>query len=50
MTGNPTGRVASKSNRLLMQPTQIAVLLHPLGPNLKEWETGVDVDCGVDWS
>ena len=50
MTGTPTGRAASKSNRSLMQPSPIAVLSHPFGPELKEWEKGVEVDCGVDWS
>jgi hypothetical protein len=50
MTDTPTGRAASESNRSLMQPSPIAVLSHPFGPELKEWEKGVEVDCGVDWS
>ena len=50
MTETPTGRAASKPNRSLMQPSPIAVLSHPFGPELKQWEKGVAVDCGVDWS
>ena len=50
MTGTPTGKAASKSNRSLMRPSPIAELSHPFGQELKEWEKGVEVDCGVDWS
>jgi hypothetical protein len=26
------------------------VLSHPFGSQLKEWEKGVEVDCGEDWT
>ena len=50
MLDTPTGQSASKSNRLLMRPSPLATLAHPFGQELKEWEKGVDVDCGADWS
>jgi hypothetical protein len=33
-----------------MQPSAFAVLAHPFGATLKDWERGVPVDCGPDWS
>jgi hypothetical protein len=51
MTGTPTGKAAGKSKfRSLMQPSPIAVLSHPFGPELKQWEQGVEVECGKNWS
>ena len=52
MVDTPTGEAASKStsNKSLMQPTPFAVLLHPFGPTLKEWEKGVKADCGPNWT
>jgi hypothetical protein len=50
MSGTPTGAAAGESNRSLMRPSPIAILSHPFGPELKEWEKGVEVDCGADWS
>jgi hypothetical protein len=50
MSDTPTGQSASKSNRLLMRPSPLATLAHLFGQELKEWEKGVDVDCGADWS
>jgi hypothetical protein len=32
-----------------MQPSAFAVLAHPFGNILKDWEQGVPVDCGPDW-
>jgi hypothetical protein len=48
MHDTPKGRAAGKSGSLLM-PAPIAVLSHPFGKQLKEWEQGVEVDCGEDW-
>jgi hypothetical protein len=50
MSDTPTGISASKSNRSLMRPSPLATLAHPFGQELKEWEKGVDVDCGADGS
>jgi hypothetical protein len=49
MHDTPTGRAAGKSGSLLM-PSPIAVLSYPFGSQLKEWEKGVEVDCGEDWT
>jgi hypothetical protein len=34
----------------LMQPTPFALLIHPFGAELKEWQKGVVVECGPAWS
>jgi hypothetical protein len=33
----------------LMQPQPLAEV-HPFAPILKEWQHGIDVDCGPDWA
>jgi hypothetical protein len=33
----------------LMQP-QPLVEVHPFAPTLKEWQQGIEVDCGSDWA
>jgi hypothetical protein len=49
MHDTPTGRASGKSGSLL-RPAPIAVLSHPFGQQLKDWEQGVEVDCGEDWT
>ena len=39
-----------KGTRSLMQPSPLAVLAHPFGKDLQEWEKGVPVDCGPSWA
>jgi hypothetical protein len=49
MHDTPTGRASGKSGSLL-RPAPIVVLSHPFGQQLKDWEQGVEVDCGEDWT
>jgi hypothetical protein len=41
-----------KKNKLmrLMQLSALAVMSHPFGKELANWDTGVPVDCGAEWS
>jgi hypothetical protein len=49
MTETPTGTAAGEFRvKSLLQPSPIAVLSHPFGPELKSWEHEVDVDCVPD--
>jgi hypothetical protein len=49
MHDTPMGRATGKNGSLLM-PAPIAVLSYPFGKQLKEWEQGMEVDCGEDWT
>ena len=48
--GTPLAQSAGKSPRSLLQPAPIVVCTHPFGSTLKDWQAGVTVDCGPDWS
>jgi hypothetical protein len=45
----PNPKHRKVKNRSLMRPAAW-VDLHPFAPTLHEWEKGVPVDCGDDWS
>eukprot|EP00978_Attheya_sp_CCMP212_P003747 scaffold7936_cov43-Attheya_sp.AAC.3 len=45
----PHKKKRGKVNRSLMRPAAW-MDLHPFAPTLHEWEKGVPVNCGEDWS
>ena len=49
MHDTPIGNAARKYSSLL-QPSPLATNCHPFGPVLKDWQHGVSVDCGPDWT
>jgi hypothetical protein len=40
----------ASANRSLMRPAEWLKQLHPFGATLAEWERGVPVECGPNWS
>jgi CCR4-NOT transcriptional regulation complex NOT5 subunit len=44
----PMGR--SQGKQRLMSPAAACVNFHPFTETLREWEEGVPVDCGEDWT
>jgi hypothetical protein len=32
-----------------MQPSAFAIMVHPFGDTLKDWEHGIPMDCGRHW-
>ena len=49
MHDTPVGEAASKWTSFL-QTSPLVILSHPFGEELKQWEQGVRVECGPDWS
>lgn len=48
-TGGPTRAAQGKNNKSLMRPAAW-MQFHPFVKTLQEWEHGVPVDCGADWT
>jgi hypothetical protein len=48
MTGPEFGPRRQAQGKHLMSPS-VYVDFHPFAETLREWETGVPVDCGTDW-